>query len=820
MQKYIDVQYGQEFAVHSDGKITENSFFYSSYLQAFECISEISTLGKSLSKNDNLQNFASNIIAFCGERGQGKTTAMLSFSDAMKDCNKKANINCISEKISKLGMDFYVLDIIDPTQLERNENILTIIVSRIFLEFKLYWEKYENNHSTVSIAKKNEMLSLFHKCYSHIETIKQNAKQIEPSYEDSLMELSRLGDSANLKNDLFELINAFFVMIGHNGFNPMLVLQIDDTDLNIQRAYEIIEDIRKYFSIPNVIILMATKIEQLRDAVEQQFRNDYSTLLEYERIKAYDPQHMASKYINKLIPENRKIYLPEIVAIADSSEEQVCLRYWKNGENLFNNEDDFQESIFLFIYQKVGIRFAKPSEGVHSIIPNSMRELINFLSFLSRLDDFKPFGFFRFGIEEKQKIIEKNLYNLERFEEYLIKNWVPSNVDEGYITFIHNVLNTPNYKKHQRVITDIYDILMESDIFSIVNYNKKNNVFYNGEIIEIYKTNPLSYSVGDVFDALVKLENIFPVDSIFNFTFAIKTIYTITMYKLFYRIEPKNKITALDEFIGGDLFGFENTNKFFPSKGGRSRGKFEVNIKQIASQDLSLDSIKSRLEHFFFEGYSNDDLIYREEKSTNSLPFSVLYFWVSIRFVHRANFRYDDGGDYCRYILFLNMEFIGKVIEKQLAMPDKRKGHATMVSFLTQFYSNVKELLPNFAPNHDDVAIWFDSIIDKGESFGLLDRLIDIKDYSFNVNDYAKNYRATATLSNAIDNFIKDFVDFARDGEMIYDVGLELSLHRLLDEINDSKWDSSYNNKARQLMVKLYDSLQPKDILDTEIDIG
>ena len=128
-------------------------------------------------------------------------------------------------------------------------------------------------------------------------------------YDDDLEMLSNIGDNTNIKNNLLDLITKFLKFVNEKDY---LVIQIDDTDLNVENAYYISEDIRKFFMIPNVIVLMATKPEILTKAIEQEYIKNFSFLINENKESYHEYYKMASKYLQKLIPGTRRIMLPEI----------------------------------------------------------------------------------------------------------------------------------------------------------------------------------------------------------------------------------------------------------------------------------------------------------------------------------------------------------------------------------------------------------------------------------------------------------------------------------------------------------------------------
>ena len=71
-------------------------------------------------------------------------------------------------------------------------------------------------------------------------------------------------------------------------------------------AYKMAEQIRKYLIIPDIVIVMALKVEQLQLCVqEENFKNYSNVLKNQEKIAGaiLDVEDMAERYIAKLIPK-------------------------------------------------------------------------------------------------------------------------------------------------------------------------------------------------------------------------------------------------------------------------------------------------------------------------------------------------------------------------------------------------------------------------------------------------------------------------------------------------------------------------------------
>lgn len=563
----LNVVAGKEFQLKivniSKAEYITNDFFYHVYSDAYKEARKI--ILESDNKNKELQETTNNIIAFCGERGQGKSSAMLSFSKLLKNGNKSTVIESFGEFYRDFNnYEFKVLNRIDPTELENCHSILSVIISRIFHEFQ---EK--SNEDTKYSQEKNELINLFQQCYKDIDVIK-NSKSFEKfsyGYEDDLEELSMLSDSANIKEHFSKLVNKFLEFVC-NKSNHYLVIQVDDTDLNVSKAYEIAEDIRKYFMIPNVIILMAVNTKLLISAIEQSFQKSFELLMKNSVINTNETHAMALRYINKLIPGSRRINLPEISKNNSPFDSTIELQYIgnENEQCAYDNENDFvsygdiQETVLRLIYEKTGMIFVKCSEVLHPIISKNTRSLANFLSILNDMDKLSSpddsHGFndmFDLSDINKRKEnirrIKNRISNIEKFEEYFMFTWIEENVGvvvkgameewrnatyEGKNKFMINFLNNTisSFYQTNKIVTEeeieIANFEDDSDVNIVANRN----------------------TVRNVLKILRKYEKYYDNETTKNLTFAIQTIYSIAINKFFcYQILLENEREFNNNYI-------------------------------------------------------------------------------------------------------------------------------------------------------------------------------------------------------------------------------------------------------------------------------
>lgn len=442
--------------------IKDNGFWQDTYTKAFDALNDyiqlvdkirtdMSDVQKIKQRDNILYRSPQNIIAFSGQRGTGKSSVMLSFSDMLRD-PKKLQDFCIQYETIKdcsnvKNKCFITLEPIDPTTMEANQSILSIVLSRMLFMAEECWSQQLNFYGKFhdKESKKTELLSAARKCLNGISTIKSK-KEIN----NDLAELQRVGDSSILKKNLYDFVELFLQFYnmanGNEAKNCMLVIQIDDTDCQISQGYDVMEDIRKYFTIPNVLILMATDTNLLRQLLTQHYVKDFSFNLQHKLIDIEDIRQLGEKLLVKMLPPTRVVRLPYIDEIIRDKIDQLTVYYYEKEDNKdkrdnllnFCKDDskeeyekfNFQSVILRYIYQKTHIVFTSHDAYCNNIIPTTLRGLAHLLGLLSSMEDVPEVDFNRDTfdadylaetIKKQTPVLEKNL---NMFEQYFLHDWV------------------------------------------------------------------------------------------------------------------------------------------------------------------------------------------------------------------------------------------------------------------------------------------------------------------------------------------------------------------------------------------------------------
>lgn len=134
----------QEHGIYISESITnKDEIMYPVYQQAVQSLSSIVRQAKTFEGDERkmdtigVYGYCHNIIAFSGSRGQGKTSAMLSFSKALENSFPSKEALWLDSPLSKCR--FTVLPPIDPTVLEQDQSILAVILSRMYRQAEKEW---------------------------------------------------------------------------------------------------------------------------------------------------------------------------------------------------------------------------------------------------------------------------------------------------------------------------------------------------------------------------------------------------------------------------------------------------------------------------------------------------------------------------------------------------------------------------------------------------------------------------------------------------------------------------------------------------------
>lgn len=241
-----------------DKETLETSIFSEPYHYALDALN--SYVGSMPTEKDKRieeeKLWRNNIFAFIGDRGSGKTSCMQSVAQLLV---KPTNLK--EDKGNKVfGEKFHKIDMVDPSFVDNDSNVVGVILASLYKQYQEYFKDHKGNESQ-RIELANRFANVQHDFYRMMESDKTK--------EDDLESLSSLSAAIDLKQSMLQLVDSFMEYIGEK--NAILLVPVDDIDLHSKAATDMVEQIRKYLVLPNVVVLMAVKMSQLSKLKRLQF---------------------------------------------------------------------------------------------------------------------------------------------------------------------------------------------------------------------------------------------------------------------------------------------------------------------------------------------------------------------------------------------------------------------------------------------------------------------------------------------------------------------------------------------------------------------
>jgi len=533
--KILKMRKGEELKVYVSKYLREEtSLMNNSYRQALRAVAGIvertdkfhlEASSPDFALDDELLSFGSNVIAFSAERGCGKTSTMLSFSWMLESMDKRILNDDNHVFLAKNDRDalenvrFHVLSPISPSVLEEKQNILYVVLARLYdYAQRLFREAAQGYGRKLLPSRSNsehmdQLRRELQGCYDGILGVKQRTEDMPRD----ILELQDICDGLSLCRSFYSLVDQITTCLGGN--NNFLVLQLDDADSQIQNGFEVLEDVRKYLQVPNLIVLMSADIELIQDLVLQDFQKYFpnrSGDIEFHKRLI----RTCRKYIDKLIPPTHLIGLLQLDSAIEQYSDQLHLHYFEGedengGRSVLPWADGLalQDMLLQLIFRKTGIVFVKPYNRAHSIIPTTLRGLHQMMKMLTDMDDipqiedktsFEDFGKLTQMIA-KQIVIQE--YNLSQFTDYFADDWIYVKITNQF---------DRNFLASLRDVSGEYYVSLTID-YLCERYNLEKPKVHNSVKLDsiMYSLQKTSNSLEDVY-----------------LLFSIRTLFTLKHHKM------------------------------------------------------------------------------------------------------------------------------------------------------------------------------------------------------------------------------------------------------------------------------------------------
>lgn len=461
----------QNFGMHIEERIEEDNLFFHEYETAAKKLNNIWEIQKGLHKDTKQRGiceYPNNIIAFCGERGSGKSSVMMSFMKVLENCGTRQDKFDFNDEIRNNNWSTQIM--IDPSIFDGVHNIVDIVLAHIYSNFH---EAYNQDNQRIDQYERQEMLRLLSKTYKSLSIIKNKEKMLDDEYDvaGNISKLQNLGESVQLRNSLEQLISRYLETISklenrRSQNSEKLLIAIDDLDLCSEHAYEMAEQIRKYLILPNVIIFMAIRIQQLEMGVEEKNRADYRNILagrKGDAILDQEMQDMAERYVTKLVPKARRIHLPKL----ESSQINLVLETGLQSQTENSNRvaGTIEKRVLRLIRGRTGMILMEMQNRKNYFVPENLRELVNLILLLGGMK--RPNG--------SDQIRLENLYD---FHSYFVEEMLKKGINGKRLAEFLEAVSSDDHLINYNVGTYIDGLLAdkkkETDVYGTLSYEFPN----------------------------------------------------------------------------------------------------------------------------------------------------------------------------------------------------------------------------------------------------------------------------------------------------------------------------------------------------------
>ena len=353
----------------------------------------------------------SNIISFCGDRGDGKSSCMytvhkilnnhhvFSIGDSEERTEHEVRYLQYAKELDQYPV--FTLDVIDPSFFDESHNILELVISQLFQEA---FGNDSNDEIHMNNYDRNSLIKKFNLVKESMSMLDKERKDIL----DNIEALDNLAVGLKLRKNIENLFAEFleYKKQQDKGQYKKIVICIDDLDLNVQGGYIMLEQLRKYLSNKYCVVLIALKIEQMTKVVQNALYSDSGK--NSQIINAEMCRDMAEKYIIKMFPVEHRIQMPKVENIV---EYQLELKYDYEDEEKSEVWGTLREAVVSLIFLKTRYLFYNKEHEVNLIIPQNLRSLRHLVAMLLKMSDF-----------EKGSSISRE--NQLLFKQYFYNDWI------------------------------------------------------------------------------------------------------------------------------------------------------------------------------------------------------------------------------------------------------------------------------------------------------------------------------------------------------------------------------------------------------------
>ena len=424
-------------------------------------------------KNDTLKRSYETISVF-GERGVGKTSFLKSLHTELRN---RANEDGHQD-------DYEVLPVIDPTLIEQKGHVFLLIVSIIDeLVCQEIGRFSDDNGDNEIRAKREKWHEAKNRLAKGMPTLKLDGMTYhEPQWNEDEYVMNRgiesVKDAFSLEANFHALVNLALNYLGKKAF----ILMFDDIDVDFNKGWDVLETIRKYLTLPQLIIILSGNMKLYSKNVrKQQWLNFGKELLkneadynshnheEYNRLV----NEIEGQYMLKILKSENRVYLYNLAEKIEQGDDDYKVKYKEKDEDGHDIDSIDIKDAYKEIFKRYGIQGNGTIEAyTQFMLSTSMRTQVHFL-----------YNAYKAKEENTRNIMDSVSAFSSRVYAQNIDIDLADNVEKLDIMLLHYLIETHLVEDAYQLIPTFDDIDTNSVvtafsfIFSILSRKNKHLIF-------------------------------------------------------------------------------------------------------------------------------------------------------------------------------------------------------------------------------------------------------------------------------------------------------------------------------------------------------
>jgi len=234
---------------------------------------------KQRQKDRKKTNLSHNSIFLTGERGSGKTVFLRNVEPIWQNKAEKT-----------LANDIGFLDVIDPTMLMNNDSFANVVVAEIYRKVEEHCSD-NNVNSADRTAFYNTLKSLSGSL----------GKQDEFNGHSGIDKILRYNSGIQVEKNFHRYVEEAIKILSCSA----LALPIDDVDMSLQKAHEVIDDVRRLLGCPYIIPIVSGDVALYQQMINVDFDDraykKYSNI-DLKRSGIELAKDLSDEYLKKVFP--------------------------------------------------------------------------------------------------------------------------------------------------------------------------------------------------------------------------------------------------------------------------------------------------------------------------------------------------------------------------------------------------------------------------------------------------------------------------------------------------------------------------------------